>query len=110
MIRPGTIVVADFPGVTGIKRRPTVVLSSDRYHVIRPDAILGVITSQAPSPSGDTDYALQDWVGAGLRVPSFFRAFLVTVPRSVISAEIGRLSDRDWQAIRSCVKVALADF
>ncbi|WNN92036.1 type II toxin-antitoxin system PemK/MazF family toxin [Gloeocapsopsis dulcis] len=36
----------DFPGVTGIKRRPAVVLSSDTYHANRPDVIVGLITTQ----------------------------------------------------------------
>jgi len=43
--RAGDIVVTDFPGATGTKRRPAVVLSSDRYHETRPDSIIGVITS-----------------------------------------------------------------
>jgi mRNA interferase MazF len=37
---PGDIVTVDFPGVTGIKRRPAVVLSSAAYHVTRPDTIV----------------------------------------------------------------------
>jgi mRNA interferase MazF len=43
---PGDIVTVDFPGVTGIKRRPAIVLSSNEYHAIRPDIIIGLITSQ----------------------------------------------------------------
>lgn len=43
---PGDIVTADFPGVTGVKRRPVVVLSSTTYHAIRPDVIVGLITTQ----------------------------------------------------------------
>jgi len=42
---PGDIVTVDFPGVTGVKRRPAVVLSSTEYHSIRPDVIIGLITS-----------------------------------------------------------------
>jgi len=44
--QPGDVVTVDFPGVTGVKRRPAVVLSSHEYHAIRPDIILGLITSQ----------------------------------------------------------------
>jgi mRNA-degrading endonuclease toxin of MazEF toxin-antitoxin module len=33
LLKPGDVVVVDFPGVTGIKRRPAVVVSSDVYHV-----------------------------------------------------------------------------
>lgn len=54
---PGDVVTVDFPCVTGIKRRPAVVLSSATYHTIRPDVIVGLITSQT-SFLGATDYTL----------------------------------------------------
>jgi mRNA interferase MazF len=76
----GDIVVADFPGALGLKRRPTVVLSSATYHATRPDVILGLITSQTASAVGATDYMLQDWSAAGLHRPSAFRVFLVRRP------------------------------
>ena len=73
--------VIDFPGVTGVKRRPTVVVSSPRYHASRPDIVVGLITSQTTA-LGPTDYVLQDWAQAGLRVPSVFRSgFRHTAPR-----------------------------
>ncbi|MCP4691529.1 MAG: type II toxin-antitoxin system PemK/MazF family toxin [Desulfobacterales bacterium] len=40
------MVVIDFPGVTGVKRRPAVVVSSHAYHASHPDVIVGLITSQ----------------------------------------------------------------
>lgn len=108
LLNPGDVVVADFPGVTGMKRRPAVVLSSDVYHSARPDLILGLITSQTTAAIGPTDCIIHDGAAAGLRLPSAFRAFLVTVPRASVLAPIGRLSDSDWKEIRACVKVALA--
>lgn len=105
----GDVVVADFPGAMGLKRRPAVVVSSRMYHATRPDVILGLITSQTASAAGATDYLLQDWSSAGLRLPSAFRAFLVTLPRSAVSAKIGNLTARDLDAIRHCIKAALLD-
>lgn len=104
----GEIVVVDFPGVTGTKAPPAVVLSSPAYHAVRPDVILGVITTQVGSSNTATDYILRDWNAAGLRKPSAFRAFVVTVPRSAITAHVGRLSKLDWQAVLECVQIALA--
>ncbi|HVC98182.1 MAG TPA: type II toxin-antitoxin system PemK/MazF family toxin [Pirellulales bacterium] len=66
----GDVVVADFPGAMGVKRRPAVVLSSSTYHTVRPDVIIGLITSQTASAAGPTDYLLLDWAAAGLRLPS----------------------------------------
>jgi mRNA interferase MazF len=105
----GDIVVADFPGALGLKRRPTVVLSSATYHATRPDVILGLITSQTASAVGATDYMLQDWSAAGLHRPSAFRVFLVTLPRSAVSAKIGSLTKRDLDAVGERVKTALMD-
>ncbi len=105
---PGDVVTVDFPGVTGIKRRPAVVLSSVTYHTTRPDVIVGLITSQTTG-IGTTDYALQDWATAGLRVASIFRSFIVTLPPSANLVLIGKLSKRDWKSVRASVKVALAD-
>ena len=70
MFSAGDIVAVDFPGVTGVKRRPGVVLSSYVYHAARPDIIVGLITSQTSSALGPTDCALLDWAGAGLRLAS----------------------------------------
>lgn len=105
---PGDIVTVDFPGVTGIKRRPAVVLSSAAYHASRPDTIVGLITTQTTA-LGATDHILQDWAVAGLRVASIFRSFIVTLPPTANLARIGHLTERDWQGVRACVKLALAD-
>jgi len=104
---PGDIVTVDFPGVTGIKRRPAVVLSSAIYHATRPDTIVGLITTRT-SGLGVTDYELQDWSVAGVRVASVFRSFIVTLPPAANLVYVGHLSERDWKSVRTCVKVALA--
>ena len=105
----GDVVVADFPGVMGLKRQPAIVLSSDAYHAARPDVILGLVTSQTGSATHATDCLLHDWSAAGLLLPSAFRAFLVTLPRSAVSARIGQLSSRDLDAVRHCMRTALLD-
>lgn len=103
---PGDLVTVDFPGVTGVKRRPAVVLSSETYHSLRPDVIVGLITTQT-RVLGVTDYELQDWASAGLRSASMFRCFIVTLPPSANLVVIGHLSERDWQGVKACVKVSL---
>ena len=62
-VNPGDVVTVDFPGATGVKRRPAVVLSSTIYHSKRPDVILGLITSKTKGLSA-TDHVLQDWKSA----------------------------------------------
>ena len=107
MFSPGDVVVLDFPGIMGVKRRPAVILSSKEYHVSRPDVVVGLITSQNIA-IGPTDYVLQDWERVGLRVPSVFRSFLATLPPSTRPVRVGHLSDRDWKGVCTCVRMALA--
>jgi len=95
--------------VTVDKRRPAVVLSSQTYHLNRPDVIVGLITSQTKN-LGVTDYVLQDWQISGLRVPSVFRSFIVTLPPSANLVIIGKLSEQDWQGVKNCVKLSLINF
>jgi mRNA interferase MazF len=108
MFNAGDVVTVDFPGVIGIKRRPALVLSSATYHTTRPDVIVGLITSQTTG-IGITDYVLQDWQAAGLRVSSVFRCFIVTLPPAANPVLIGHLSELDWQGVRSCLKTSFAD-
>lgn len=107
MFDPGDVVVLDFPGVMGIKRRPAVVVSSSAYHASRPDVVVGLITSRTAA-LGPMDYVLQDWSQAGLRVPSVFRCFFATLPATAHHRVVGHLSDRDWQGVGECVRTALA--
>jgi mRNA interferase MazF len=108
LLKPSDVVVVDIPGVAGMKRRPAVIVSSDGYHSARPDVNLGLIISQVAAYLGSTDYALADWSAAGLRLPSLFRSFLVTVPRTAVYHVADHLSDQDWLAVRAKLGTALA--
>lgn len=103
----GAVIVVNFPGVTGIKRRPVVVLSSPGYHATRPDVIVGLLTSRTVATLSPTDYELQDWKLVGLKKPSVFRSFLATLPRAAQPQVVGRLSERNWIAVRACISKAL---
>lgn len=105
-MNPGDLVWVDFPGAVQTKRGPAVVLSSPTYHAARPDVILGLITSQVSRARGPTDL-LQDWQQAGLRIPSAFRAYISTLPRSVVVGTIGSLSQADWDEVVTRMKLAL---
>jgi mRNA interferase MazF len=105
MPKPGDLVLVDFVGATGVKRRPSVVVSSDLYHLNRPDIILGVVTSNIASAKSPTDHLIQDWAKAGLRSPSAFRAYFgMALPTKVRKA--GELSSRDFEAILACIRLA----
>ena len=105
-LEPGDVVVVDFPGVKGIKRRPAVVVSTSDYHQSKRDIIIGAITSQIPDNPGNHDWILTDWESAGLHQPSAYKSFLVTLPSSS-AIKIGRLSSMDWQSIQSCLSKSI---
>ena len=107
MVRPGDVVTVEFPGATGTKRRPTVVVSTDLYHKTRPDVILGVLRTKEANATMPSAYMLRAWATAGLRQPSAFRSFLATMPASSIIV-VGHLSPRDWDAVQNCLKSALS--
>lgn len=82
------------------------MLSTQIYHQHRPDVVVGVITTQTPTPTAPTDCELVDWKQAGLHAPSYFRLFPVTFPQREIRL-IGRLSDPDWAVVRACLELGL---
>lgn len=106
-MNPGDVVWIDFPGVVQTKRRPALVLSSSTYHSTRPDLIVGLITSQTSKSTSPTDFLIQEWQKAGLRVPSAFRAFIVTLPRSAVVSTMGTLTRADWNEVVARVKLAM---
>jgi mRNA interferase MazF len=107
MPQPGDVALVEFAGATGVKRRPTVVISTDTYHTHRPDVIVGLLTSQVRVATAPTDYILQDWAAAGLHVASAFRVYLGMRLAAEIQV-IGHLSDRDWKEVQARLKLALA--
>lgn len=107
-VKPGDVVVADFPGVREVKRRPALVVSTAAYHQARPDVILAVLTGQVAAATQTTDHVLHDWSAAGLHRPTAYRTFLITVPRQDIVAVIGHVAERDWAEVRVCLRRSLA--
>lgn len=107
-LKSADVIIADFPGVTGVKRRPAVVISTMDYHTTVGDVILGAVTTNLTIATTPTDHLIVDWTEAGLRRPSAFRSFLVTLPQSKILEVIGGLSSSDWQEVKACVRKAIA--
>jgi hypothetical protein len=106
-LRPGDVVVALLQGASVTKVRPAVVIASSTYLVERPDVLLGILTTKVPATLASTDYLLVDWQSAGLRAPSCFRVYVLTIHRSELTV-IGHLSDQDWNRVQACVGAAFS--
>jgi mRNA interferase MazF len=104
----GDIVIVEFAGAESSKVRPAVVLSTPVYHANRPDVILGLLTSNIGQATTPTDYLLQDWAVAGLKRPTAFCAYLLTLNKHQVPTPIGKLTARDWQEVQTCLSRALA--
>jgi len=107
-LQPGDIVIVDFVGATGVKRRPAVVVSSDEYNQTHLDVILGVLTTSIRLATTSADHVLVDWKVAGLFQPTAFRAYYSMAMPADIKNVVGRLSGSDWSAIQGCVKRSVA--
>lgn len=89
-----------YSDLLGGKVRPAVIVSSDAYSRARPDVVAAGITTQIASV-GPYDHLLADWATAGLRYPSAVRGRLLTIEQTLIHRAVGRVSDKDWQAIEA---------
>ncbi len=107
-MKAGDVVIVQFQGARGSKRRPALIISSDTYINERPDVILAVITTNTEAATAKSDHLLQDWELAGLNKASAVRAFLGTYRQSEVSAAIGKLSGRDWTQVQMALRRALA--
>ncbi|HEY1860562.1 MAG TPA: type II toxin-antitoxin system PemK/MazF family toxin [Gemmataceae bacterium] len=98
----GDILLVPFPyrDQPGERTRPAVVISSLSNNQ-RGDLVIAAITSHAPRDA--TDYALQDWFGAGLKLPSTVRMLFATIAESRVVFHVGHMSDRDWTEVKARV-------
>jgi mRNA interferase MazF len=82
------------------------VLSTTLYQSVRPDVIIGLITTRSADAANPTDCDIRDWRSAGLHAPSCFRLYVVTLLQESVRA-VGRLADKDWREVQRCLEAGL---
>lgn len=107
----GHVVVVEvtFSDLSGIKRRPALVVSAERFHRSLPDVIVCPISSQARfyRKPGPGDCPLTDWRLVGLRHPSTARVSkLLAVDKRIVKKRLGVLSRGDLVKIETHVRQA----
>jgi mRNA interferase MazF len=107
--RRGEVVLVpfDFTNRSGIKWRPAVVISGDRYNRQTPDLVIASITGNLQAIPHPGDHALVDWRAAGLLRPSLAQTKLATVEASLVGRKLGRLSRADLAAFEQGLRDAL---
>ena len=107
----GRVIVVEVPfsDLSGTKRRPALIISSEGFHGDLPDVIVCPISSrpryfERPGPG---DLPLQQWKRAGLRYPSAARVSkVVSVSKKTIVRGLGRVASRDLQRVEDTFRDA----
>lgn len=104
----GDVVLVPFPFTdqSTTKKRPTVIVSSQTYNSERPDVIVMAATSQA-RPANNFDIPVTDWQTAGLIKASVVKPVIATVEKALVIKRLGRLSEKDRQALAEGLKRVL---
>ena len=105
----GDLVLVPFPFTDQrtTKRRPAVVVSSERYHEERPDLIILAVTSQVHAAPAVGEAAIAKWKEAGLLKPSVFKPLLATIEKGLILRKLGRLEEEDRRVLRAVLDAIL---
>lgn len=107
LCEPGAVVLVrfTFTSQTQTKRRPAVILTGDRYHSSRLDAMMVPLSTQAGGFYGDSP--VTDWQAAGLSGPTNAKGIIQTIERSTVDRRIGTLSDQDFAALKTALRSCL---
>lgn len=107
----GDVVLVPFPFTDQrtTKRRPAVVVSSERYHTERPDLIILAVTSQVRVAPAVGEAAIAKWKEAGLLKPTVLKPLLATIEKRLVLLRLGRLEEEDRQALRGVLDEILSE-
>ena len=100
--RRGDIVLVNFvfSNETASKRRPVLLLSSERYMEGRQEVIVAAITSNTRRLLKG-DHLMFDWEAAGLLFPSVTTGIVRTIKQNMIERKMGIVSPNDLVEIES---------
>lgn len=82
------------------KRRPALVISSERFNQQHKQLVLAMITS-ATDNNWPSDVSFTDWKEAGLKVACHFRLKLFTLDQALVLKVIGHLSSQDIKSVQA---------
>lgn len=106
---PGDVVLVNFvfSDESGVKHRPALILSTDRYHRNRQEAIVAAITSNVTRLLVG-DCKIRAWREAGLLYPSVVTGIIRAVKQDMVSRQLGALAPTDLQTMQQKLREILA--
>ena len=105
----GDVVLVDFvySDQTGVKLRPALIISSERYHAGRQEVIVAAITTNIGRRLFG-DRAISKWQEAGLRFPSVATGIIRTITAPMISRRLGTIAPEDLTTVTRALRQSLA--
>ncbi|HHT9105952.1 MAG TPA: type II toxin-antitoxin system PemK/MazF family toxin [Candidatus Wujingus californicus] len=93
----GDIVLVPFPfsDQTATKKRPAVIISSDRYNNTSSDIVIMAITSKTDKNLTTGECLINNWQDAGLLKPSVIKPAISTIEQTLVLKKLGQLSQKD---------------
>ena len=92
-----------FSDESGMKLRPALVVSSERYHRSRQEVIVVAITTNIGRRVFG-DRLISRWPDAGLLLPSMVTGILQTVKAPMIHRRLGTLHNDDQAAVDQALR------
>ena len=96
-----------FADEKGVKQRPGLIVSTDRYHQGRRETILAAITSNVGRLLVG-DYKIRAWRESGLPSPSIVTGILRTIKHEMIAGKIGELPAAELHSVENGLREILA--
>jgi len=96
-----------FADEKGVKHRPGLIVSADRYHQSRHETILVAITSNIGRLLAG-DYKIKAWRESGLLHPSTVTGIVRTIKQEMIAGTIGRLPTDELNAVEDKLREIFA--
>jgi mRNA interferase MazF len=105
----GDIVIVKFvfADEKGVKQRPALIVSSERYHQSRREAVLLAITSNVGRVLAG-DYKVKAWRESGLLFPSIVTGIVRTIKQEMIVGKLGELPVAELRAVDKQLRETLA--
>lgn len=102
----GDVVLVPFPFTdqSGAKKRPAVIVSSNRYNTSRRDLIIMAITSQVRTPLGFGEALVASWQTAGLIKSPVLKPVFTTIEQGLVVRTMGMLSAADLHTLRETLR------
>lgn len=108
----GSLIVVEIPfsDLSGVKRRPAIILSQPAFHQRLPDVLACPVSSQPHyfEHPGPGDIPLTSWRSLGLHHPSTARTSkLLAVDKKIVKRTLSQLSSADLLKVQTILKDAL---